>query len=101
MWDARCSRPVAELPRAHATRVKGVAALGASVAAGVEADAGGGEAAPLAASAASDGSMRVWDLRAAAGNRCRSAHSFAMVQARWALLESRCSGGLLAWHPCI
>lgn len=78
LWDCRTSRPVAEIPKAHATRIRGVAAVGsaASGAAGAAAaESSGGNAAagrttaPLAASASSDGTIRLWDLRTAGSHR--------------------------------
>lgn len=69
LWDTRCSRPVAEVLRAHATRVKGVAAVGAA-AADFDRDGDGGTAEPLlAASASSDGIVRLWDMRTATSHR--------------------------------
>lgn len=68
LWDARCSRPVVEVIRACSTRIKGVAA--ASAASAAQGSAGGGPAdAPLAATASSDGMVRLWDMRAMASNR--------------------------------
>jgi WD40 repeat protein len=68
LWDARCSRPVVEVIRACSTRIKGVAA--ASAASAAQSSAGGGPSdAPLAATASSDGLVRLWDMRAIASNR--------------------------------
>lgn len=68
LWDARCSRPVVEVIRACSTRIKGVAAASAESAAQ---GSGGGSLADtlLAATASSDGLVRLWDMRAVASNR--------------------------------
>jgi len=60
LWDDRVGGgAVARVERAHGARVKGVAALaGTAAAAGFAADAA------LITSAAADGSVRLWDLRA-------------------------------------
>lgn len=70
LWDTRCSRPVVEISRAHNSRIKGVAAAGAS-APGARQGGDGDDAAGqiVAATASSDGFVRLWDMRMAASDR--------------------------------
>ncbi len=55
MLDARSAAPEQALRRAHASRIRGVACIRAAAA--------GDGAASLAGTAASDGTLRLWDLR--------------------------------------
>jgi len=60
-WDLRANAAAFSRPRAHAARIRGVAALGAPAAAG----SGGSDW--LVGAASSDGVVRLWDLRRAGG----------------------------------
>lgn len=66
LWDSRAAEQAAVvISQAHKTRVKGIAPLSSSIA---------DQQAGLVASAASDGSLKLWDFRMLQSNKSGMAH---------------------------
>jgi len=89
LWDARTkgAKSACRVARAHGARVKGVASMASGC--------GGGEESQRIASCATDGTVRLWDLRASLSSPCSSSSAAGEEMLSTPLASAEASGARL------